>query len=87
MKRIFLSLLAVASLGTTNAQAGLGWTLDECKQHYGEALPLEVKPYAGRVKYAFHAKGFDILVFILNGKVSRVGYLGESALDLGQIHN
>jgi hypothetical protein len=87
MKKILLLLTVIASLTIANAQAGLGWTLDECKQHYGEALPFDVKPYAGRVEYAFHAKGFDILVFILNGKVSRVAYLGESALDLGQIHN
>jgi hypothetical protein len=73
MQKIILSLIAAFGL-LTSAQAQLGHTLAECKQHYGK--PLTVEPNSaipGRTKYLFKgSSGYKITVFILNGKVSRV---------------
>ena len=72
---------------TTTAQAGLGWSLAECVQHFGNPIPTELSPYAGRTKYEFLTKDWQILVYILNSKVSRIGYMTANNLDIGLIND
>jgi hypothetical protein len=76
MQKQFLILVAAASLVMANyAQAGLGWTLAECKQHYGRPIKGPF-PDGGRNAYFFKIRGYDsIVVAILNGTVSRVAYI------------
>jgi hypothetical protein len=88
MKLKNLLLMALASLTiATTAQAGLGWTLAECRQHYGKNLPFKIEPYAGRTEYAFKTKEFIIMAYILNGKVSRIIYSTDKGMDTNFIKN
>jgi hypothetical protein len=66
-----------------NSQAGLGWTLDECIQHYGDALGSPESDAYGTA-YGFSAKGYVISVWINGGKVSRLGY-SKSNLSTGEV--
>lgn len=82
MKR-FLVLAAAVSLIACNSKAGLGWTLDECIQHYGSPLADPTSDSDG-IEYGFSAKGYTILVWINGGKVSRVGY-NKPSLSRGEV--
>jgi hypothetical protein len=82
MKRFFV-LAAAVSLMACNSQAGLGWTLDECIQHYGSPLADPTSDSSG-IEYGFSAKGYAILVWINGGKVSRVGY-SKLSLSTGEV--
>jgi len=72
MKKTLLILTALASLTMANSsRAALGWTLDECKQHWGEP----VRSWAGdRTYYMFEFKNYIICVGFLHDKVSRAQY-------------
>jgi hypothetical protein len=86
MKPAILILSVAVVLVTTaiKSLAALGWTLDECEQHYGKPTnPSERKD--GKVVYFFHAKSYSIAAFILNGKVSRVMYSTTAILDSLQV--
>jgi hypothetical protein len=69
--RTLVIALAAGMLAATSAQAGLGWTMDECRQHYGDATKYEGH---SRPCYAFTARGFTIAVWFLDDKVSRIVY-------------
>jgi hypothetical protein len=66
--------LTTGLFAVTTAQAGLGWTLEECKFHYGKPTAPSELISAGRVVYRFQSKGYYIGVAILNGRVSRIEY-------------
>ena len=72
MKKTLLILTALASLTMANSsRAALGWTLDECKQHWGEP----VRSWAGdRTYYMFEFNNYIICVAFLHDKVSRAQY-------------
>jgi hypothetical protein len=82
MKRL-LALAATVSVTVCNSQAGLGWTLNECIQHYGSPVAAP-QPSPDGIAYGFSAKGYFILVWINGGKVSRVGY-NKSNLSTGEV--
>jgi hypothetical protein len=75
--------MALVSLTIANAHAGLGWTLAECKQHYGKQIKA---PYqtSGRVCYTFASKGYLIGAVFLNDLVARVVYYPADGFDLGR---
>jgi hypothetical protein len=64
------------------SQAGLGWTLQESIQRYGQPVggPLPDQAGIGRIYYLFKAKDCSIGVFYLKGKLSRVVYTEKEAL-------
>jgi len=80
MKKILLTLMAVASLTmTSTAQAELGWTLDECQQHYGK--PLSSMEMAGFPAATFVYKSYTISVLVSDGKVVLSIYIKPSITD------
>jgi hypothetical protein len=80
MKRHLLLTLAV-SLFAATANARLGWTLDECKRHWGTEMQQKIDPL-GRQAACFKVKTpsadpddyYIAEVFFLDGRVSRVIY-------------
>ena len=74
----------IFSLMTTviASQAGLGWTLEESIQRYGQPVagPLPDEAGIGRIYYLFKAKGCSIGAYYLNGKLSRIVYTQKEAL-------
>jgi hypothetical protein len=76
----YLLFLAAIALFSKTAVAGLGWTLDECKEHYGE--PIQSTAHAlGIAEYVFSVRDFFIDVDIdQKGKVGLIIY-HKSSLD------
>jgi hypothetical protein len=68
-----LSLILTAS----HCDAGLGWTLAQCKQQYGEPI-LNQEQIAGRIGYVFKGEDYIIAAFFINGQVSRIMYICPS---------
>jgi hypothetical protein len=62
-EKSLLTILVVAFLATT-AKAGLGWTLEDCTQHYGRSEYTSTDTFTGVPTYHFKAKGFEITVVI-----------------------
>lgn len=71
--RTLVIALAAGVLAATSARAGLSWTLDECRKHYGAEIDAS-QAQPGRPSYTFTAKGYNIMVGFLDGKVSRIVY-------------
>jgi len=59
MKRMLPIILTVTILATT-AKARLGWSLEECIQHYGKPEYTNSDPFTGLLWYHFKTKGFEI---------------------------
>jgi hypothetical protein len=82
-----IRLMAVLSLilTATHSQAGLGWTLGQFKQQYGEPV-LDQEQIAGRVGYVFKGEDYIIAAFFRNTQVSRILYIcrGDSVFDWGR---
>ena len=79
-KRSLLTLMAIASLTLANtAQAGLGWTLDECRQLYGK--PLSTMEMAGFPATNFVYQSYTISVLVSDGKVVLSFYSKPSITD------
>ena len=79
MKNILPIILTVALLATT-AKAGLGWSLEECVQHYGK--PEYTTPLTDALtdlpSYDFKTKGFEITAVIgSEGKVVGITYFSH----------
>jgi hypothetical protein len=68
-----LSLILTAS----HSHAGLGWTLAQFKQQYGEPV-LNQEQIAGRIGYVFKGEDYIIAAFFLNRQVSRILYICRS---------
>jgi hypothetical protein len=85
MTKTVLILMALAGLAITHqAQASIGWTLDQCKAKYGTANPTERGenlPEYLREKYVFNVSGFRIVVAIGYGVVSAIVYEPENPLS------
>src|SRR5260370_25169766 len=86
VRSTLLTLMVFVSLTSADtAKAALGWTLEECKQHFGRLLKHQTqgeRDAYGRRQYYFEAKDFYVLVYLLNDTVSRVGYLRVNGADL-----
>ena len=81
-----LSLIALSLILTASpSQAGLGWTLEQFKQQYGEPV-LDPEQIAGRVGYVFKGEDYIIAAFFRNTQVSRILYIcrGDSVFDWGK---
>jgi hypothetical protein len=70
-----LGLILTASLSC----AGLGWTLAQFKQQYGEPV-LSQEQIGGRIGYAFTGGDYIIATFFRNEHVSRIMYICPSAV-------
>jgi hypothetical protein len=90
MRNLFLASTAVVGLtiSAITAQAHLGWTLAECKQHYGKLTKAPEAADAGRRIYTFVNKGFRVEVYFPtdDDSASRVVYVRNFPVDLKQIH-
>jgi hypothetical protein len=74
MKKILPIILTVAILATT-AKAGLGWSLEECTQHYGKPEYTNSDPFTDLPSYHFKTKDFEITVAIgSEGKAVEITY-------------
>lgn len=78
-RKTILLLLAALSLILTasHCDAGLGWTVAQCKQQYGEPV-LNQEQIAGRIGYVFKGEDYIIAAFFLNRQVSRIIYFCPS---------
>jgi hypothetical protein len=82
-------VLAVFTAGTIGAKAGLGWTFDECKQHYGQPVSKPVGSEGKRKAHLFFSKGYNIVVWFLHDRVSRVCYGKKNGehLSVGEVND
>ena len=70
------TLVVVAGLFLANPSKGaLGWTWDECQQHWGKPLLSETDS-DGQFTATFEAHDLMIMVWLTDGKVARVAYQG-----------
>jgi hypothetical protein len=83
MNKSLFVLLAVAGLLTTvnHSQAGLGWSYEECVQHYGETTSPNAKLEDGHIVCHFSAKGYSINTYFLTKTVCRIAYRREFTFD------
>ena len=61
-------------LSASHSHAGLGWTLAQFKEQYGEPV-LNQEQIAGRIGYVFNGKDYIIAAFFLNRQASRILYI------------
>ena len=61
-------------LTTSHSHAGLGWTLEQFKQQYGNPV-LNQEQIAGRIGYVFRGEDYIIAAFFHNTQVSRILYI------------
>jgi hypothetical protein len=82
-------VLAVFTAGTISAKAGLGWTFDECKQHYGQPVSKPIGSEGKRKAHLFFSKGYNIVVWFLHDRVSRVCYGKKNGeqLSVGEVND
>jgi hypothetical protein len=77
-KTILLLMAALCLILTaSHSHAGLGWTLAQCKQQYGNPL-LNQEQIGGRIGYVFKGEDYVIAAFFLNRQVSRIIYICRS---------
>jgi hypothetical protein len=80
-------LIAALSLflTTTHSHSGLGWTLAQFEQQYGNPV-INQEQIAGRVGYVFAGEDYLIAAFFLNRQVSRIMYIcrSGSVFDCGR---
>ncbi len=74
MKRILLTLTTFVSFSFGNAHAQIGWTLDQCRKHWGRENTSH--PH-GKTEYKFGSKIEKIVTFDQQGKVNDVLYLAN----------
>jgi hypothetical protein len=75
IKKTLLILMASASLTIANsAKAGLGWSLSECQDHYGDSLQHNPTSDYGRQKYLFRTRDYEISVWLFDDMVSCINY-------------
>jgi hypothetical protein len=75
INKALLTLMALASLTIANtATAGLGWSLSECQDHYGNSRQVRPINENGRQKYLFRTADYDISVWLFDDLVSRINY-------------
>jgi hypothetical protein len=87
MKGKILMIFAAATLiiTATNSQAGLGWSFDECVQHYGETTEPNSRMDSGRIMCEFSAQGYVIYAYFMTNTVSRIAYRSTSTFDTARV--
>jgi len=82
--RILMTALSLI-LTASHSHAGLGWTLAQFKQQYGNPV-LDQEQIAGRTGYVFTGEDCIIAAFFRNTQVSRILYIcrGGSVFDWGR---
>jgi hypothetical protein len=83
MKKLALILAVAIGLTLTahNSQAGLGWSLHETVQRYGDPTAGPAADQFGRTFSNFQADGYAITAFFTDGKLSRITYEDAKGLD------
>jgi hypothetical protein len=84
VKQTIITLILAAGMHAVSAYAGLGWTLAECKQHYGSDGIANGKNDIGLDTYNFSAQGYQITVGFApdkSGYVITVNYVGSDLDD------
>jgi hypothetical protein len=71
-KLIFFTF--IGCLCALNAQARLGWTLEQCRQQYGPEKTKLEEPELHAPAYVFETKYFEVTATILDGKVEMMKY-------------
>jgi hypothetical protein len=75
INKSLLTLMALASLTIANTvKAGLGWSLAECQDHYGDSRQVKPINENGRQKYLFRTDDYYISVWLFDDMVSRINY-------------
>jgi hypothetical protein len=78
-----MMITAVVALAAANAKAQIGWTLDQCRKHWGRESSVE-HPYLDEshtttsTTYIFDSKIRKEVSFDQQGKVNDVFYIGPS---------
>ena len=81
-KKAILTLTACVSLTIAHtSQAALGWTLEECKQHFKSDGFAQGKNEIGLDAYQFNTQGFWINVTFKDDKVVSVIYAAQHLSD------
>jgi hypothetical protein len=77
-KKLLWPLVVIAGLSLANpSKAALGWTWDECQQHWGKPLSSTTLP-DGQFAGKFEAHDLLIAVWLTDGRVARVAYKANS---------
>jgi hypothetical protein len=75
IKTTLLVVMVFVSLTIANfARAGLGWSLSECQDHYGDSLYDKPTIEYGRQKYSFQSKDYFITVWLFDDMASSINY-------------
>jgi hypothetical protein len=83
MKKI-LPIILTVTVPATAATAGLGWSLEECIQHYGKPEYTNSDPFTGLLWYHFKTKGAEIQALLNNArKVVGITYLSHEMSEQG----
>ena len=78
VKNLLWPFVVIAGLSLANpSKAALGWTSDECEQHWGKPLFSETDT-DGQFTATFEAHDLQIMVWLTDGKVARVAYQGHN---------
>jgi hypothetical protein len=77
MKKMLPIILTVTILATT-AKAGLGWSLEECIEHYGKHECTNSDPFTDLLWYHFKPKCFEIQALLNKaGNVVGITYFSD----------
>ncbi len=82
----YLVVVAAAVLTVGTAEARIGWTLEQCRSHYGQEVKAE-PAWCGGVAYGFiHDDLYIYAIFSADGKVADITYFdNRKAQPLPQI--
>jgi hypothetical protein len=73
-----LAILAVGLFAALNANARLGWTLDQCRQKYGTEEKIVRDGNLYTPVYIFQTTYFQINTRLLNDKVAAIDYVAKA---------
>ena len=86
LRKSWLPLIVLAGL-VTQSQAQMGWTLDQCRQHYGKAVSAPVRNIdPGMDQYHFKSGKLELYVRI-SAEMHVVTAVYYSRLDRGPFSN
>ena len=75
--------LASLILAGNNAHARLGWTLDQCRNQWGEPVTSGYNQFVGQTAYIFRVStGLMVQVYLINGKVESIEYCTKDKQSL-----
>jgi hypothetical protein len=84
-KNLLWFLVVIAGLSLANpSRAALGWTWDECEQHWGQPQSSATLPN-GQFVAKFEPHYLSIIVRLTDGKVCRVSYKGSNEFSASEL--